>query len=350
MKKFYCRCGRRVFFDSLQCVSCGAVLGFEPDSMQMISGWQTEHGQFQEAGQSNLGFSVHNYEFCSNRADYGVCNWLKPANDGRRLCCGCRFNRTIPNLDRPENLKRWRQFEVAKKRLLYGLMVQHLPIANGFDEPEKGLLLDFIEDERSAPDHYPESFVSTGFSGGVITINAIEADDAARESIRVAMNESYRTLLGHLRHESGHYYWFLLNPKGQLLDDFIFLFGDPGQDYKAALERHYRLGPIDNWQEYYISAYSSAHPLEDWAETWAHYLLIHDALESAYANDLLEFSPMDTPLRTRIQSWADLSVAFNEINRSSGLRDTYPFVVTSQVTRKMQFVEKVINLLAQATH
>ncbi len=109
-----------------------------------------------------------------------------------------RFNRTIPNLERPENLKRWRQFEVAKKRLLYGLMVQHLPIANGFDEPEKGLLLDFIEDERSAPDHYPESFVSTGFSGGVITINAIEADDAARESIRVAMNESYRTLLGAL--------------------------------------------------------------------------------------------------------------------------------------------------------
>lgn len=350
MKKFYCLCGRRVFFDSLQCVSCGAILGFEPYSMQIVSGWQTDKGQFQEAGQSNLGFGLQNYEFCSNRADYHVCNWLKPANDGNRLCFGCSFNRTIPNLERPENLKRWRQFEVAKKRLLYGLLVLRLPVNNGFNDPERGLLLDFIEDERSAPNHYPESFVSTGFAGGVITINAIEADDAARESIRVAMNESYRTLLGHLRHESGHYYWFLLNPEGPLLDDFIFLFGDPGQDYQASLDRHYKLGPIDNWQEYYISAYSSAHPFEDWAETWAHYLLIHDALESAYANGLMEFSPVEVPLRTRVQSWADLSVAFNEINRSTGLHDSYPFVMTPQVTRKMQFVERVIGLLAKANH
>ena len=350
MKKFYCLCGRRVFFDSLQCVACGAKLGFEPYSMQMVSGWETTQGQFQESGQSNLSFGSQHYEFCSNRADYNVCNWLKPANDRKKLCYGCSFNRTIPNLQLSENLDRWRQFEVAKKRLLYGLLVLRLPVKSGFDDQEKGLLLDLVEDERSAPNHYPESFVATGFAGGVITINAIEADDAARESIRVAMNESYRTLLGHLRHESGHYFWFLLNPQGQLLDDFIFLFGDPSQDYQASLDRHYKLGPIDNWREYYISAYSSAHPLEDWAETWAHYLLIHDALESAYANGLVDFSPMEVPLESRIQTWADLSVAFNEINRSSGLRDTYPFVVTPQVKRKMQFVERFITLLAQANH
>ena len=226
-------------------------------------------------------------------------------------------------------------------------MMLGLPLTNGFDDPDGGLVFDFIEDQRSGPEAYPESFVSTGFHGGVITINAVEADHALRESIREAMNESYRTLLGHLRHESGHYYWSLLDASAEIYQDFVELFGDPEEDYSSALERHYQT-PNTAWKNDYISAYASAHPSEDWAETWAHYLLIQDALETAYVNGLIPDNPATMHIESKIQTWANLSVAFNEISRSAGVRDTYPFVVTPVVTSKLVFVDRVIARLARS--
>lgn len=347
MRKFYCQCGQRVFFDSSKCVACGSQLGFDPVQMKVIAVRETGDETFADAFQQQLSFGSQSYRFCSNKTDHDVCNWLKPADETPGLCMGCSFNRTIPNLERSGNLDRWRQFEMAKKRLFFTLLSLGLPLRNGFEDPESGLLMDFIEDQRSAPGHYPETFVTTGFNGGVITINAMEADDSVRESIRMAMNESYRTLLGHLRHESGHYYWSLLSPDSELLAAFTELFGDPGQDYQAALEAHYENGPRSDWQEHFISAYASSHPLEDWAESWAHYLLIHDALETAYADGLVEWMPLEVSIETRVQAWADLSVALNEINRSSGLRDAYPFVVTADVTHKVHFIDEVVNRLRE---
>lgn len=345
MRKFFCQCGQPVFFDSHSCVACGSLLGFDPVQMEMLSLRETEHGLVSVAAQADLAFTSQQYEFCSNRTEYGVCNWLRPKSSSNCLCPGCQFNRTIVRLDSPENIGRWNQFEIAKKRLLFTLSSLGLPLVNGFDDSENGLVFDFIEDQRSAPEAYPESFVSTGFHGGVITINAIEADDAVRESIREAMNESYRTLLGHLRHESGHYFWSLLENEEFALR-FEQLFGDPAQDYAEALKRHYE-SPNEQWAGKYISAYASAHPLEDWAETWAHYLLIHDALETAYFNGLIGEPPMNLPLVSRVQSWANLSVAFNEISRSAGIRDTYPFVVSAGVTEKLLFVDQAIQQLAR---
>lgn len=344
MKKFFCYCGQPVFFDSHQCVTCGLSLGYDPELRQMLSFIETENGLVLKTHQNEFSLFNRDYRFCSNREDYGVCNWLVPADSPNCLCSGCQFNRYIVNLKSKANLNRWHQFEIAKKRLLYTLSGLGLPVKNGFKYPDDGLLFDFIEDHRTAPDAYPESFVSTGFHGGVITINAMEADDAARESVREAMNESYRTLLGHLRHESGHYYWTLMEDQASNTE-FVELFGNPYEDYATALQNHYT-NPKEYWRDQYISAYASAHPTEDWAETWAHYLLIHDALETAHHNDLISDSPENLSLDTRIQTWANLSVTFNEISRSTGLRDTYPFVVTAVVTEKLKFIEAAIRSLS----
>src|SRR5262249_17798301 len=121
----------------------------------------------------------------------------------------------------------------------------------------------------------------TGHNHGVITLNLEEAEDPAREQIRVAMHEEYRTLLGHLRHETGHYYWDRLIGGTGRIEEFRRIFADERQDYATALENHYQKGPPATWRDGYVSAYAAAHPWEDWAETWAHYLHMLDTLECA---------------------------------------------------------------------
>jgi Putative zinc-binding metallo-peptidase len=79
----------------------------------------------------------------------------------------------------------------------------------------------------------------TGQDSGVITISLTEADDATREQNRVCMGEPYRTLLGHFRHEIGHYYWNKLVRDGSRRA----VFSDDRLDYGAALQRHYAEGP-----------------------------------------------------------------------------------------------------------
>jgi hypothetical protein len=91
-------------------------------------------------------------------------------------------------------------------------------------------------------------------------------------------------LLGHFRHEVGHYFWDrLVATDPHQLEEFRVLFGDDRQDYGEALKRHYDEGAPANWQDTYISMYATMHPWEDFAETWAHYLHIVDTLETAGA-------------------------------------------------------------------
>ena len=342
MNRFHCRCGQPVFFDSTGCVNCGSMLGFDRRSMRLVAVSVEDDGAL-------LGEDGQRYRSCRNGSEFNACNWLLPADSEQTYCWACRFNRTIPDQGRPRNNARLRRFEAAKKRLFYTLLRLGLPLANGFDDPENGLLLDFVEDRRSDPDRFPETFVQTGFHGGVITINTLEADDDARERVRVQMNESYRTLLGHLRHESGHYFWSLLDPDETLLEEFRERFGDPGLDYAQALADYYANGPRFGWQDRYISAYASAHPAEDWAESFAHYLLIHDALETAAAHGFAERAPDATGIDDRVNEWRLLSVALNELNRSSGLGDAYPFVVNASVAGKLRFVDDVVTRLARRT-
>ena len=116
---------------------------------------------------------------------------------------------------------------------------------------------------------------------GLITINVEEADDAKREQIRHAMREPYRTLLGHFRHEVGHYYWDRLIWDSKWLEPFRQLFGDERASYAEALKRNYEQGPPADWALSYISSYATMHPWEDWAETWAHYMHVVDSLATA---------------------------------------------------------------------
>lgn len=286
----------------------------------------------------------NDFRYCANGEDFGVCNWLTPAHASTAFCKACEFNRTIPDQTSADNKRRWIVLERAKKRLFYTLSQLKLPMINGWADPQRGLLLDFVEDARTS-EKYPETFVSTGYLGGVITINALEADDVARAEARVGLGERYRTVLGHLRHESGHYFWSLFNPDAALLAEFRGIFGDEREDYAAALERHYQSGPTDAWRDEFISVYASSHPSEDWAECWGHYLHIYDALDTAWAHQLIGVQPQDMSMRERLAAWSRISLMLNELNRSVGLGDAYPFLINDAVAEKLEYIELAIGRL-----
>ena len=96
-------------------------------------------------------------------------------------------------------------------------------------------------------------------------------------------------MLGHLRHEIGHYYQPLLVTDWERCRE---LFGDDREDYGAAMERHYASGPPADWPERFVSAYATMHPWEDWAETFAHYLHIRDVLQTAVAYGVTVSGPL----------------------------------------------------------
>lgn len=351
MKDFLCDyCGQAVFFENVQCVNCRHSLGYLPDVAAMSALQPTDNGYWRALAPGAQG---RHYRPCQNYSEYQVCNWLTPADNPEPFCLSCRLNRTIPNLSIPENIGYWYRLEVAKRRLVYTLLALRLPLFNKIDDPERGLAFDFLADPD---DPFQESAkVFTGHANGVITINVAEADDAVREKMRLDMNERYRTVLGHFRHEIGHYYWELLVKDSAWLGSFRELFGDERQDYDAALQRHYREGPPADWQQRFISAYASSHPWEDWAETWAHYLHIVDTLETAESFGLT-FRPeqSQTPalvagwnqqsgaFEDLLERWLTLTFAINSINRSMGLKDLYPFVFSAPAVNKMRFAHQLI--------
>ena len=159
------------------------------------------------------------------------------------------------------------------------------------------------------------------------------------------MREPYRTLLGHFRHESGHYYWSLISRDAEISHVFTELFGDPNQDYISSLECYYETGPPSDWHSGYISAYATAHPLEDWAETWGHYLHMLDALETAHAHRLLEKDGTTMKMSERIAAWQQVSVVLNEMNRSVGGSDAYPFTISAEIARKLELVDGIMGHL-----
>ncbi len=245
----------------------------------------------------------------------------------------------------------WVQLETAKRRLFYSLLKLRLPLPMpGSDDPEP-LVFDFLDD-------IPQKKVMTGHDDGVITIALKEADDAQREQLRTSMHEPYRALLGHFRHEIGHFYWDKLVRDTDELEGFRAIFGDERPDYQQALSRYYAEGPPPNWRETHISAYATMHPWEDFAETWAHYLHIVDTLEMAYAFGL-RVSPrvaVDSAPQMEIDrnpygvetmgdligEWLPVVFAVNSLNRSMGQQDLYPFVLSPNAIAKMDFVSRVI--------
>ncbi len=349
MKLFSCKhCDQLIYFENYTCEKCQYPLGFLAEKRQLYPLLALENGMYYlYKNESVL------YRYCANH-DHGVCNWLVPAEQENPFCEACSLNRTIPNLSKPEYTLRWKIIEIAKHRLVYTLLRMRLPLLSKTEDPERGLSFDFLADINTG--NAPR--ILTGHAQGLITINIAEADDIEREMARRAMDEPYRTVLGHFRHEVGHYYWDRLIANSEYIDAFRHMFGDERTDYGEALKLHYEQGAPENWTQDYISAYASTHPWEDWAETWAHYLHIIDTLETAYAFGLsvhpvaaalapsLEADLNVNPyyledFETLMSFWLPLTYAMNSLNRSMGHHDLYPFVIPPNVMEKLSFIHQV---------
>jgi hypothetical protein len=344
MRIFNCgHCGQLVYFENTICTRCGHELGFDAGRMRLVT------VRFDEGRLHEIDGSGAVWRRCAN-AQHDACNWFVPDGSADQLCSACRLNRTIPDLSVPEHLTLWRDIETAKRRLIYALLRFGLPLTSHREDQERGLAFDFLADT--------EKPVMTGHADGLITINIAEADPAERERRRTGLGEPFRTLLGHFRHEVGHYYWDLLVRDGGRLDEARATFGDERADYAEALRRNYEQGPPPDWQQRHVSAYAAAHPWEDFAETWTHYLHIVDTLDTAAAFGLgVDPKVSDDPaLTTRIAfdpyrardiealvgAWLPLTYAVNSLNRSMGQPDLYPFVLSGVAIGKLGFVHRLV--------
>lgn len=356
MKLFKCdHCGQPVYFENTFCTQCNATLGFDPDQMTMVS-LKQEPDKSYTSFANGLSAESHtnHYKYCINK-QHNVCNWILPYNFQGQFCIACNLNRTIPDISLNDHWEKWSRIEVAKHRLVYSLLRLKLPVISKFQDEANGIAFDFKADENKGGTHR----LLTGHEEGVITLNIDEADDVIREMARNQMDEVYRTLLGHFRHEIGHYYWDQLIKNTNRQSPFRILFGDETADYATALKNHYNKFPSDAWKEKFISDYASAHPWEDWAETWAHYIHIIDTLETAYSfgmslnprsadpgNEMrarINIDPYTTEdFKDIIERWMPLSFVMNSLNRSMGLKDSYPFVINEAVKEKLGFIHETI--------
>ncbi|MFS2327541.1 putative zinc-binding metallopeptidase [Brucella sp. H1_1004] len=293
------------------------------------------------------------WRFCQN-AEVDRSNWLVKADGPQTLAVPARYNRKIPDIQTPNGLERFRKIGAAQRHLFYSILRFGLPCPGRDIDPQGGLVFDFMED--TFDDHGNVVPAMTGHEDGLISLRAAEADDDVRESVRVAMGEPYRTLLGHFRHEIGHFYFQQLIDGSEMITEARILFGDEREDYAAALKRNYEQGPPKDWDENFVSTYASCHPSEDFAECWAHYFHIVDTLESAHAFGLtieplkhreleteVAFDPYRANNATQIvEAWVPISLALNTFQRSMGQADIYPFVLPTPVVEKLDFIHRTI--------
>lgn len=366
-RAYQCQCGRPVFLRNSQCLACQTPLGYvierlgvvplAPDARPDAS--PDTFTVFGDAG-------GRSYRRCANLEMPSACNWMVPAprpgddpgfsTNGLApgYCLSCSVTRTIPDLSVPANGEHWRRLELPKRQLLSQLLALGLPVVTRLSDPVHGLAFDFLSDTPGGPR------VMTGHGLGVITLNIEEAEDAVRERIRAEMGEPYRTLLGHFRHEIGHHYWDLLVLDTPWLEGFRALFGDERADYAAALRTYYDNGPPADWASRFVTGYASAHPWEDWAETWAQYLHMADTADTAKSfgvdtrnveltSDLFDLADLWQPAHPDaakfldfINGWVRLTNVLNELSRSMGQPDHYPFVLPRTAIGKLQFIHELI--------
>lgn len=336
MQTFRCACGARLFFKNYRCLSCDRELGFVP-SESLLSALEPDG---EDGRWIALAIPGRHYKKCLNYAAEGVCNWMVEADDPTSYCQACRLNGVIPDLANPENRTRWAEMEGAKRQLVYSLNRLGLPVVPKSVDEARGVSFDIVE---TTPDRH----VITGHMDGLITLDVAEADPVVRERVRVSMNERYRTVLGHFRHEIGHYYWDLLIDGTTELDGFRALFGDEREDYGEALRRYYDAPPPPDWEMSYVSVYATSHPWEDWAESFAHYLHITDTLDTArhFGLNASEGSRVPSDVAdydALLLEWMDLTVALNALNRSMGQKDAYPFALSEKAREKLAFVHRAV--------
>lgn len=339
MQRFTCDCGNVLFFGSSRCLKCNSNVGYDPGTSSMLK--------------LRVNFASKR---CENGIKHGVCNWLLPTDSKEVLCLSCRMNQTIPDLSTERNRLLWGRMEMAKRRLIYTLIHMGITLPSKAEKPKAGLAFDIVS-SLSNPS------VTTGHLNGVITVNLEEADDTYRQINRQQLGENSRTLLGHFRHESAHYFW--MRCLSELTWDnphrlaFRARFGDEWLDYSKALTTHYQMGPPVGWEQNYITGYAASHPWEDWAETWAHYLQIVDGLETCESlgilvknialplvmlpgeagalPSMLPQSPADDgEFLAWLQRWMCMSTVLNEISHSLGEQALYPFVISVPVAQKLR--------------
>ncbi|WP_395748937.1 putative zinc-binding metallopeptidase [Prosthecobacter sp.] len=342
MIHFVCTCGNTLFFENTQCLQCGSTVGYDLADNSM---------------------KPHTAELvqCRNGSEFGVCNWVVPAK-GPEYCASCSLNHMVPDLKVPGNQDAWHKMESAKRRAIYTLARLRLTPFSKVGNPD-GLSFDFLTP-------IPNLCVMTGHDDGMITLNLNEADDLYRERQRHQLGEPYRTLVGHFRHELGHYYWDrFFKGRGEddaLLEEYRKLFGDEREDYGAALAKYYANGPVTTWSTTHITSYATSHPWEDWAETWAQYLHIVDGTETAKAfgwmsksvpipftpfrsEEVLADSPnSDASFLSTLNDWAKLSPAMNELAASLGHATMFPFVFSLQTAQKILFVHRMVTTAARS--
>lgn len=352
-------CRRLNHFEVRVCPACGFTLGYDPgaDGFLFLGDGATTW--------RDIDGSAHDRVVCANNNEYGVCNWLVGTDDATPYCRACRHNRTIPDLTVPTVPERWGKIEEAKRRMFHTLIKLGLPLETKAEEVGKiqGLAFDFLYDP--AAEQEGSAQIYTGHDGGVVTLNLIEADDAKREQMRRKMGEPYRTLLGHFRHEVGHHYWSrLVATDQQELAAFRETFGDETVDYGQALQDHYAGNGGKVWTDDYVSYYATAHPWEDFAETFAHYLHMVDTLATIGGFGMrmaplpgpesqspveVDFDPYGASTQQLAAQMVPYSFALNAVNRSMGQPDLYPFHLSAAITAKIDYVNRLIAKAAGRT-
>lgn len=345
VKGFGCaRCGQLVFFDNSQCLRCQAALGFDPGRKTLLT--LTPDGDLL----SVMG-RQEKFRRCTHAAR--GCNWLLPAQEADAPCLSCAMSTVQPPEASEAHADAVIDAEKAKRRVIAQLLTMELPMQP--DPPGASNGLSFVLQASQ-----PDAPAMTGHANGVITLALDESDSVHREQLKRSLGEPYRTLLGHFRHEIGHYYWIrLVEEKGQL-EAFRGLFGDERADYANALAAHYESGGDPDWPARYVSAYASSHPWEDWAETFAHYLHISDVLDTAAAFGIHVAGPRGPGLNRPslaaspvfdlstmafeevVGEWLPLSYALNALTRSMGKEDLYPFVLAPAAVQKLSFVHDAV--------
>jgi hypothetical protein len=333
-------------FESDACATCGTALGLHLPTKSMVAiadGSATIDGQH----------SVR----CTQYGPLG-CNWLAPAEQTeyeRGRCLADSLIRREPAADDTLAREKLVPTAAALRRLIYQLDDIGLPV-DPFWRHDGGLAFDLLSSYTTGKK------VIIGHAGGVITIDLVESLDDYRESLRVKLGEPYRTMLGHFRHEVGHYYQNVLVENGSGAEKYLGqcreLFGDERAGYGDAIARHYESGAPVGWGESFISEYATMHPWEDFAECFAHYLHITDTMDTSREAGMVllaervrfaaprDIVPLESygeePIERLLFDWRWMSMFFNRVNTAMGKNPLYPFEIPAAVTAKLGFIHRVI--------
>lgn len=330
-------CRSLVYLDALSCPECDGELAYDPTTLS-----------FRGIRDQRAVIDGRTWFTCSNRI--WLCNWLVRDDAPAGRCIPCRLTRERPDSDDTIALAKYAATEQHKRRLLLQLFDLGLPVLPWYVE-DGGLGFDLLSSiSLGRP-------VLIGHANGIVTLDLAESLDDHRESLRVRLGEPYRTMLGHLRHEVGHYFQNVLIPDDRTWARCRELFGDERGSYQDALDRHYRTGAPEGWAASYISEYATMHPWEDFAETFAHYLHITATLQTAsviglhlhgqgFATGTDPIEPLasyaEESVHRLLGDWQWMSRAFNRINRAMGLGDLYPFEIAGPVRTKLGFVHDLV--------